>query len=109
MIDPRVFRDADAYAAACQRLARRGPDPDLAALLARLFEDAERRRRAIAEGDALKAELNAKSRQVGEKKKKGEDTSSLLAELGGLSQRAEAAQVAAGGPPARPPPAPPPG
>jgi seryl-tRNA synthetase len=96
MIDPRVFRDADGYATVRERLARRGPDPALAALLARLFADAEQRRRAIAEGDALKAEQNAKSRQVGEKKKIGEDTSALLAELGDLSRRAEAAQAAAG-------------
>ncbi len=95
MIDPRLFRDADAYAAARARLARRGQGPALEALLGAVHDAAERRRAAIAEGDALKAEQNARSRLVGERKKKGEDASDLLAELGGLSDRAAAAQARA--------------
>ncbi len=94
MIDPRVFRDAEAYAAARERLGRRG-DPALAAMLDELRGDAERRRKAIAEGDALKAEQNAKSRQVAEMKKRSEDPSALLAALGELSRRAGEAQAAA--------------
>ena len=95
MIDPRTFRDADAYAAARERLARRGDNPALVALLESLRDDAERRRVLIGEGEALKAEQNAKSKLVGEKKKKGEDASALLAELGDLSRRAGEAQAAA--------------
>jgi len=95
VIDPRTFRDAEAYAAARERLARRGDNPALVALLESLRGDAERRRALIAEGETLKAEQNAKSRLVGEKKKNGEDAGALLAELGELSRRAAEAQAAA--------------
>lgn len=66
-------------------------DAALATPLGALRELAERRRQAIGEGDAASAELNAKSKLVGEKKKKGEDASALLAELGAVSDRAKAA------------------
>jgi len=69
--------------------------PDLDALLEELRGQADRRRRAIAEADALKGEQNAKSREVGERKKRGEDASALLAELSGLSARAGAAESTA--------------
>ena len=95
MIDPRTFRDADAYALARERLARRGDNPALVALLESLRGDAERRRALIGEGEALKAEQNAKSKLVGERKKKGEDAGALLSELGDLSRRAGEAQAAA--------------
>ena len=95
MIDPRVFRDAEAFEAASERLARRAMGPDLDSLLSELRAQADRRRRAIAEADALKGEQNAKSREVGERKKRGEDSSALLAELSGLSERVRAAEAAA--------------
>ncbi len=95
MIDPRLFRDAEAYEGARARLARRGSGAPLDALLAELRDIAERRRRAIAEADALKAEVNAKSREVGERTKRGEDAAALLAELGGLKGRVGAAEAAA--------------
>jgi len=95
MLDPRAFRDADAFAALRERLARRGGGPEVVALLEGLRADAERRRAAVGEADALKAELNAKSRAVGEMKRKGEDPSVLLAELGALSQRVDASAAAA--------------
>ena len=95
MIDPRVFRDAGAYAAARERLVRRGENPALVALLESLRTDAERRRTLIGEGEKLQAEQNAKSKLVGDRKKKGEDASALLAELGELSRRAGEAQAAA--------------
>jgi seryl-tRNA synthetase len=95
MLDPRLFRDADGFALVRERLGRRGADPALETLLADLRADADRRRALIGEGDRLKAELNAKSRAVGERKKRGEDATDLLAELGALSQQAEAAQRAA--------------
>ena len=94
MLDPRFFRDAEAFAGVRQRLLRR--DAALAGPLEELQQLADRRRKAIAEGEALKAEQNAKSKQVGELKKQGADASALLAELGGLSERAAAAQDLAG-------------
>jgi seryl-tRNA synthetase len=96
MIDPRCFREADAFAAARGRLLRRGWGAPLEALLDELYGLAERRRKAIAESDTLKAELNARSREVGERKKKGEDTTALVADLGTLKARVVAADGAAG-------------
>ena len=95
MIDPRLFRDEAALAAARDALARRGADPARDALLTDLAGLAERRRRAIAEGDALKSQANAVSRAVGERKRAGQDAADLLAEAGALSSRAAAAQAAA--------------
>ena len=56
---------------------------------------AERRRRAIAEGDALKARANASSKLIGARKAKGEDATDLLAEAGALSAQAAQAQATA--------------
>ena len=95
MLDPRGFRDADAFAAVARSLARRRAGADLDALLERLRGYADRRRVAIAEADARKAELNAKSRQVGELKRRGEDPAALLEELGGISRAADEASAAA--------------
>jgi len=95
MIDPRLFRDAEALGGARALLARRGWGAPLDDLLSELQGLAERRRRAIAEADALKAEVNARSREVGERKKRGEDASALLADLGGLKGRVSAAETAA--------------
>ena len=97
MLDPRFFRDAEAFAALRARLAARGAGPDLDALLDRLRVLAERRRVAIGEADAAKAQLNAKSREVEEMKRRGEDASALLATLGDVSTRAAAAASAAAG------------
>ncbi len=95
MIDPRVFRDAEAYAAARQRLLRR--DAGLAPLLDALRDLAERRRKAIGEGDELKARLNAGSRKVGELKKAGGDAAALMAQMATLSDQAKAASKDAEG------------
>ena len=95
MLDPRSFRDAEAFAALRGRLAARGAGAELDALLERLRALAERRRAAVGEADVLKGELNARSREVGEKKRRGEDAGALLAVLGELSARAEAAGAAA--------------
>ncbi len=95
MLDPRLFRDAEAFATLRGRLAARGPAPDLDALLERLRALAERRRVAIGEADAIQGELNAKSREVGERKRRGEDAGALLGTLGDLSARTEAAAAAA--------------
>ena len=95
MLDPRVFRDAEAFAALRGQLAARGSGPDLDALLEQLRALAERRRAAVGEADAARGELNARSREVGERKRRGEDAADLLADLGGLSARTEAAAAAA--------------
>ena len=95
MLDPRGFRDAEAFAAVAARLGRRRMGADLDALLSRLRDHADRRRAAIGEADARKAELNAKSRAVGEMKRRGEDPAALLAELGAVSVAADAAAAAA--------------
>jgi len=89
MIDPRLFRDAEATAAARRRLLRR--DPGLAPLLDELQQLADQRRRAIAEGDELKSRLNAGSRKVGELKKAGGDAAALMAEMATLSGQAREA------------------
>jgi seryl-tRNA synthetase len=95
MLDPRLFRDAEAFAALRARLAARGANPELEALLERLRALAERRRAAVGEADAIKGELNARSREVGERKRRGADAGDLLAALGELSARAEVAGAAA--------------
>lgn len=95
MLDPRTFRDAQAFAALRASLAARGAGAELESLLERLRELAEGRRVAIGEADAVKAELNAKSREVGEGKRRGDDVSALLATLGDLSARSGAAASAA--------------
>jgi seryl-tRNA synthetase len=95
VLDPRLFRDAEAFAGLREGLAARGAGPDLDALLERLRGLAERRRAAIGEADAAKAELNAKSREVGDKKRRGDGVGALLAQLGPISARAEAAGAAA--------------
>ena len=95
MLDPRVFRDAEAFAALRVRLAARAAGPELDALLERLRALAERRRVAVGEADAVRGELNARSREVGERKRRGEDAADLLAGLGELSARTEASAAAA--------------
>ena len=95
MLDPRGFRDAEAFAAVAARLGRRRMGADLEALLDCLRDQADRRRAAVAEADALKAELNARSRAVGEAKRSGADASALLAESGALSRRVDAAGAVA--------------
>lgn len=95
MLDPRGFRDADAFAAVAGSLARRRAGADLDVLLEQLRGFADRRRVAVADADARKAELNAKSRQVGEMKRRGEDPAALLEELGGISRAADEAGAAA--------------
>jgi len=95
VLDPRVFRDAEAFAALRVRLAARAAGPELDALLERLRALAERRRVAVGEADAVRGELNARSREVGERKRRGEDAADLLAGLGELSARTEASAAAA--------------
>jgi len=95
VLDPRAFRDAEGFAAVRSGLAKRRAGAELDALLDDLRAQADRRRAAIAESDALKAELNARSRAVGEAKRSGADASALLAESAALSARVDAAAAAA--------------
>ena len=95
MLDPRGFRDAEAFSAVAAGLRRRRMGADLDALLERLRALADRRRAAIAEADGLKAELNAASRAVGEAKKAGRDAADLLAGSAELSRRVDAAGAVA--------------
>lgn len=87
-----MFRDADSIAAARRGLSRRGPGTG--ALVDALAAAAETRRREVAAADQLKAELNARSRAVGEKKRAGEDVAALLTGLSELSDRVKAAEQA---------------
>jgi seryl-tRNA synthetase len=95
MLDPRLFRDAEACAAARDKLARRGQGEALDGQLRRLLELAERRRKAITEAERLKAEQNARSREVGERKKRGEDAADLLASLSSLKEHVVALEQSA--------------
>ncbi len=89
MLDPRVFRDAEAFAAARAALARRGASAEREALLERLRVLAERRRAAIATAEQVKAELNAASTDVGRLKKQGGDAAAVQARAKELSSRAQ--------------------
>ncbi len=89
MLDPRVFRDAEAFAAARAALARRGASAEREALLERVRELAERRRVAIANAEQVKAELNAASAEVGRLKKHGGDAAAVQSRARELSSRAQ--------------------
>jgi seryl-tRNA synthetase len=95
VLDARLFRDAEAFAALRGQLAARGAGAELDALLERLRALAERRRVAVGEADAVRGELNARSREVGEAKRRGADATALFPTLVDLSARAEAAAAVA--------------
>jgi seryl-tRNA synthetase len=87
VLDPRLLRTEPDRVAA--NLARRGFTLDVAALAA--LE--ERRKAAQVRADALRAERNAKSKNIGRAKAQGEDVAPLLQEvesLGGQQAAAEA-------------------
>ena len=78
MLDIQLLRnDLDSVAA---RLATRGVTIDVAAF--RAVE--EQRKRAQVRTQELQAERNASSKSIGELKRKGEDTSALMAEMAAL-------------------------
>ena len=92
MIDPRLLRTEPESVRA--GLARRGYVLDVTALAA--LE--ERRKRAQIRADALRAERNARSKNIGHAKAQGQDVAPLLAEvesLGGQLAAAEAELAAA--------------
>jgi seryl-tRNA synthetase len=80
MLDIQLIRnDLDAVAA---RLATRGLALDVAAF--RALED--ERKRAQVRTQELQARRNAASKQIGDLKRKGEDASALLAEMGAVGE-----------------------
>lgn len=81
MIDTRLLRDApqETRAALARRLV------DLDGIINRIIEADEERRRMIGCLEALKAERNRASEDVGKLKKDGGDATELLAELRGKS------------------------
>ena len=87
MLDPRLLRsDLDNTA---KRLARRGYMLDTAAIAA-----LEERRKSIqALTQRYQNERNAGSKAVGQAKARGEDTSSLLAEVAGIGARLKEAEA----------------
>ncbi|HQS02189.1 MAG: serine--tRNA ligase [Halothiobacillus sp. 24-54-40] len=87
MLDPKLFRtDPDALAA---KLLRRGYVFDVAA-----FTQLEQARKQIqVETETLQAERNSSSKQIGQLKAKGEDTTALMAQIGDLGDRLAAAKA----------------
>jgi seryl-tRNA synthetase len=83
MLDLRRLREQPEEARA--QLARRG-QPDALALLARALALDEARRARVRELDALKAQRNAASDEVGRRKRVGEPVDALLAELKELAE-----------------------
>ncbi len=83
MLDVQLIRgDLDAVA---QQLATRGVTIDVAAF--RALE--EQRKKAQVRTQELQSRRNASSKQIGELKRKGEDTSALMAEMGKRWRRTE--------------------
>ena len=81
MIDIRLLRE-DADGAVAAALARRGVPPES---LARILQLDERRRALITEGDELRAEQNARSREIGAAAP--EDRQRLIEEVKAVSAR----------------------
>ncbi len=84
MLDIRVLRAEPDRVRAGLRL-RGGPDG--AAVVDRILEHDEVRRNAITESDALKAERNEVSRQVGEIKRSGGDAEALILRMRTVGER----------------------
>jgi seryl-tRNA synthetase len=85
MLELRRIREAPSEVRA--ELARRGKPLEIDEAIERLINLDEERRGLIGEGDALKAHRNAASKEIGERKRRGEDASELLAEMSEVSER----------------------
>jgi seryl-tRNA synthetase len=85
MLDIRRVREETGAVRA--ELARRGRPDETDAAVARLVELDETRRALVGEGGDLKARRNAASREIGERKRRGEDAATLLAEMGEVGER----------------------
>ncbi len=84
MLDIRALREEPDAARAA--LARRG-DPELADLLDRALRLDVERRDILGEVEALKAERNEASRQIGERKRAGEEADDLIAAMQTVADR----------------------
>jgi len=69
-----------------RRLARRG-DPEILGLLEDALRLDRRRREILGEVEALRAERNTASKEIGRRKSEGEDASELIEEMRGVSSR----------------------
>ncbi len=87
MLDPKLFRSELEHVAA--QLRRRGYALDTARLTA--LEQA--RKHVQVETETLQAERNSRSKQIGQLKANGEDTSALMAQIGDLGSRLEHAKT----------------
>ncbi len=87
MLDIRYIRE---HRDECQeRLAVRG-DPALPDLIERAIEADRVRRELIGEVEGLKAERNARSREIGDRKREGADADDILAEMQKVAARIRA-------------------
>jgi seryl-tRNA synthetase len=87
MLDIRYIRE---HRDEClERLAVRG-DPSLPDLIDRAIEADRVRRELIGEVEGLKAERNARSREIGERKRAGADADDILAEMQKVAARIRA-------------------
>ncbi len=86
MLDPQLLRQHPEEAA--RRLATRGVELDVA----RLNELESRRKHLQTETQALQSERNARSKQIGRIKARGEDAGELLAAVAELGAKLDAAQ-----------------
>jgi len=72
--------------AVIEGLARRG-DPELLVTVREVIEADEKRRRIIGEVEALKAERNAASREIGAARGRGEDASAAIRTMQAVAAR----------------------
>lgn len=87
MLDIRLIRARTEWVE--ERLASRGKGHDLAA-----FRDLEARKRAVqTETEGLQARRNALSREIGQRKGRGEPTDDLMTEMGGIGPRLKELEV----------------
>jgi len=87
MLDIRYIRE---HRDEClERLAVRG-DPALPDLIDRAIEADQARRELISEVEELKAERNARSREIGERKREGADADDIVAEMQKVAARIRA-------------------
>ncbi|MBA4157075.1 MAG: serine--tRNA ligase [Gemmatimonadetes bacterium] len=91
MFDLRRIREATGEVRSL--LAARGKADETDAAITRVLELDEERRALIAAGDSLKARRNTASREVGERKRRGEDAAALIAETGEVNERIRAADA----------------
>lgn len=87
MLDIRLIREQRDEC--LQRLAVRG-DPSLPDLIDRAIAADRKRRELIGEVEALKAERNARSREIGERKREGADADDILVEMQRVANRIRA-------------------